>query len=65
MIEQSQGIAREQNFQRYRENKFRSSSEEISSKVLRWAVIQLAVLIVLGLYQMRHLRKFFEAKKLV
>lgn len=65
MLEQTQGIAREQNFQRYRENKFRASSEDISSKVLKWAVVQLVVLIVLGMYSMRHLKNFFQAKKLV
>jgi len=65
MIEQSTQIAREQNFQRYRETKFRSTSEDVSSRVLKWAVLQLIVLIAVGLYQMRHLRKFFEAKKLV
>ena len=65
MIEQTQGVAREQNFQRYRENKFRQQSEDISTKVLRWAVVQVVVLLCIGGYQMRHLRKFFEAKKLV
>jgi len=65
MIEQIGSIAREQNFQRFREQKFRRTSEDINSKVLRWGFVQLAILIGLGFYQMRNLKKFFEAKKLV
>merc|ERR1711937_1110707 len=65
LLEQAQQIAREQNFQRFRETKFRDTSDKVSSNVLRWAVIQLFVLILLGMYQMKHLKSFFEAKKLV
>merc|ERR1712109_24717 len=65
MIEQVGSIAREQNFQRFREQRFRKQSEEVNSRVMKWAVAQVVVLILLGLYQMKHLRKFFEAKKLV
>jgi len=65
MIEQVGSIAREQNFQRFREQRFRKQSEEVNSRVMKWAVAQVVVLILLGLYQVKNLRSFFEAKKLV
>ena len=40
-------------------------NEDVNRKVWRWAVVQVLVLIGSGLYQVRHLQKFFEAKKLV
>ena len=64
-IEQVGAVAREQNFQRFREQRFRKQSEEVNSRVMKWALAQVVILIGLGLYQMKHLRKFFEAKKLV
>jgi len=65
MIEQIGSIAREQNFQRFREQRFRKTSEEVNQRVMQWAFIQVTILMGLGFYQMRNLRKFFEAKKLV
>jgi hypothetical protein len=38
---------------------------DFSSRVLWWSVIQTLVLVVAGAWQMRHLKGFFEAKKLV
>ena len=31
----------------------------------RWALAQTGILLVMGAWQMRHLKSFFEAKKLV
>ena len=64
-IEQVGGIAREQNFARFREQRFRKQSEDVNSRVMKWALAQVVLLIGLGLFQMKNLRKFFEAKKLV
>lgn len=49
----------------YREERFRQTSESTNSRVLWWSLIQTAVLLVMGAWQMRHLKSFFEAKKLV
>jgi len=49
----------------YREERFRETSESTNQRVLWWAIAQTAILIVTGMWQMRHLRSFFEAKKLV
>merc|ERR1711981_278741 len=65
MIEQIGGIAREQNFQRFREERFRRQSQDVNSKLWKWGLVQVCVLVSVGLYQMRNLKKFFEAKKLV
>ncbi|CAG9765224.1 unnamed protein product [Ceutorhynchus assimilis] len=65
LLDQVEQITKEQNYQRYRENRFRQTSESTNSRVLWWSVTQTAVLIAMGAWQMRHLKRFFEAKKLV
>nr|CAG8530371.1 8100_t:CDS:2 [Entrophospora candida] len=58
-------IRREQSYQREREVEFRDQSELTNSRVLYWTLVQLTVLGITCLWQMRHLKKFFETKKLV
>ncbi|XP_028129026.1 transmembrane emp24 domain-containing protein eca [Diabrotica virgifera virgifera] len=65
LIDQVEQITKEQNYQRYREERFRHTSESTNSRVLWWSITQTAVLLVMGTWQMRHLKTFFEAKKLV
>jgi len=65
LLDQVEQITKEQNYQRYREDRFRQTSESTNSRVLWWSVTQTAVLIAMGAWQMRHLKRFFEAKKLV
>ncbi|KAK0408245.1 hypothetical protein QR680_003853 [Steinernema hermaphroditum] len=65
LLDQVEQITKEQNYQRYREERFRQTSESTNSRVLWWAVAQIAILVVTGFWQMRHLKGFFEAKKLV
>ncbi len=52
-------------FRQYREDRFRQTSEATNSRVLWWSLGQTVVLLVMGAWQIRHLKKFFEAKKLV
>ena len=49
----------------YREERFRQTSESTNSRVLWWSLGQTCILLVMGAWQMRHLKSFFEAKKLV
>jgi len=49
----------------YREDRFRTTSESTNQRVLWWAIAQTLLLVIVGFWQMRHLRSFFEAKKLV
>lgn len=65
LLLQTEQIAKEQNYQRYREERFRQTSESTNSRVLYWAVAQFVLLVGMGVWQMKHLKGFFEAKKLV
>lgn len=65
LLDQVETISKEQNYQRYREERFRQTSESTNQRVLWWSMAQTVVLVVMGFWQMRHLKKFFEAKKLV
>lgn len=49
----------------YREERFRMTSESTNQRVLWWSIAQTIILILTGVWQMRHLKSFFEAKKLV
>ncbi|KAL0157891.1 hypothetical protein M9458_045967, partial [Cirrhinus mrigala] len=49
----------------YREERFRMTSESTNQRVLWWSIAQTIILIITGIWQMRHLKSFFEAKKLV
>ncbi|XP_064465610.1 transmembrane emp24 domain-containing protein eca-like [Ornithodoros turicata] len=65
LLDQVEQITKEQNYQRYREERFRQTSESTNSRVLWWSVVQTLILVLMGFWQMRHLKSFFEAKKLV
>lgn len=65
LLDQVEQITKEQNYQRYREERFRTTSESTNSRVLWWSLIQTVVLLGMGYWQMRHLKSFFQAKKLV
>ncbi|XP_013418080.1 transmembrane emp24 domain-containing protein eca-like [Lingula anatina] len=65
LLDQVEQITKEQNYQRYREERFRQTSESTNQRVLWWSIAQTLVLLVTGFWQMRHLKGFFEAKKLV
>ena len=49
----------------YREERFRQTSESTNQRVLWWAIAQTCILLITGFWQMKHLKSFFEAKKLV
>lgn len=65
LLDQVEQITKEQNYQRYREERFRQTSESTHRRVLWWSLTQSVVLLIMGLWQMKHLKNFFEAKKLV
>uniref|UniRef100_A0A182NSN7 SET domain-containing protein n=1 Tax=Anopheles dirus TaxID=7168 RepID=A0A182NSN7_9DIPT len=65
LLDQVDQITKEQNYQRYREERFRQTSDSTNQRVLWWSLAQTLVLLVMGFWQMRHLKSFFEAKKLV
>ncbi|XP_013772383.1 transmembrane emp24 domain-containing protein eca-like [Limulus polyphemus] len=65
LLDQAEQITKEQNYQRYREERFRGTSESTNQRVLWWSITQTFILLVMGFWQMKHLKSFFEAKKLV
>jgi len=65
LLDQVEQVSKEQNYQRYREERFRTTSESTNTRVLWWSMLQTVILLVMGFWQMRHLKSFFEAKKLV
>ena len=65
LIAQVKQIANEQAYQRTREATFREVSESTNVKVLWWSLAQAFILVMVAFLQLRHLKGFFEAKKLV
>ncbi|KAM4585983.1 transmembrane emp24 domain-containing protein 11 [Fundulus diaphanus] len=65
LISQMTHITRLQEYHREKEELFRQISEETNSKVLWWAVVQTFTLLSVGFWQMKRLKDFFIAKKLV
>ncbi|KDN52291.1 hypothetical protein K437DRAFT_254491 [Tilletiaria anomala UBC 951] len=57
-------IKKEQQFQREREALFRDLSEKTNTRAIYWSAIQMFVLLGTCIWQLRHLRVFFEDKKL-
>ncbi|KAJ2355218.1 emp24p/erv25p- protein [Coemansia erecta] len=62
---QLEEIKVEQKYQRERELEFDAATSSIRRRVIYWAFIQLAIVGAVCFWQLRHLRRFFEAKKLV
>ncbi|KAG7665246.1 ERP5 [[Candida] subhashii] len=65
LYEQLDRIHWEQETMRQREADFRDQSESTNSKVVKWTIVQLVVLIGTCVYQMRHLKSFFVKQKIV
>ncbi|EDQ87488.1 uncharacterized protein MONBRDRAFT_27225 [Monosiga brevicollis MX1] len=65
LISQAKSLSSEQAYQRRREAEFRSISHSTNERVLYWSIAQALVLVLTALWQVRHLKSFFEAKKLV
>ncbi|ETS61867.1 hypothetical protein PaG_03975 [Moesziomyces aphidis] len=57
-------IRKEQQYQREREAQFRDLSEVTNSRAMWWSSLQLITLLGACVWQLRHLRGFFEDKKL-
>ncbi|KAH7098248.1 emp24/gp25L/p24 family/GOLD-domain-containing protein [Auriculariales sp. MPI-PUGE-AT-0066] len=57
-------IKREQRYQRERESAFRDLSEDVNSRAMWYTIIQIVVILVTCTWQLRHLRRFFEDRKM-
>ncbi|KAG8453365.1 hypothetical protein GDO86_000123 [Hymenochirus boettgeri] len=58
-------IIKEQEYQRGREDDYKQTSEDTNGNVLWWAIIQLLILASVGIWQIKHLKDFLIAKKVV
>uniref|UniRef100_A0A5K3F2L2 GOLD domain-containing protein n=1 Tax=Mesocestoides corti TaxID=53468 RepID=A0A5K3F2L2_MESCO len=65
LLDQVAMLSKDQDFQRAREEYFRRLSESINNRVTWWSFAQVLLLVFTGFFQMRNLRSFFLAKKLV
>ncbi|KAF8479703.1 emp24/gp25L/p24 family/GOLD-domain-containing protein [Russula ochroleuca] len=57
-------IRREQQYQREREADYRDLSETTNSRAVWYSIAQIVVLILTCAWQLRHLRRFFEDRKM-
>ncbi|KAJ8494327.1 hypothetical protein ONZ51_g2385 [Trametes cubensis] len=57
-------VRREQQYQREREAAFRDLSESTNSRAVWYTLAQIGVLIATCVWQLRHLRRFFEDRKM-
>jgi len=56
-------VRREQQYQRERERDFRDTSELTNSRAVWYSLAQIGVLLATCLWQMRHLKEFFQDRK--
>ncbi|RCK64176.1 Protein ERP5 [Candida viswanathii] len=65
LYDQLDKIHWEQENMREREAQFRDQSESTNSRVVKWSIVQLVVLVGTCVYQLRHLKSFFVKQKIV
>ncbi|ORZ37136.1 emp24/gp25L/p24 family/GOLD-domain-containing protein [Catenaria anguillulae PL171] len=65
LIHRAVDIRREQQYQREQEREFREFTDLVNRRVVLWSIVQMIVLGLACAWQLRHLRSFFMAKKLV
>ncbi|CAK9436135.1 uncharacterized protein LODBEIA_P06930 [Lodderomyces beijingensis] len=65
LYDQLDKIHWEQEHMREREAAFRDQSESTNSRVVKWSIVQLFVLVGTCVYQLRHLKSFFVKQKIV
>jgi len=58
-------IMKEQNYLKQREIQARDESESINARVMWWSIIETVILVASGIWQIKFLKNFFKAKKLV
>ena len=63
--DRTQDVADEIAYQEEREASSRDTSESTNTRVMWWSIGQTVVMLVSAAWQIRHLKNFFEAKKLV
>ncbi|KAJ1506491.1 emp24p/erv25p- protein [Coelomomyces lativittatus] len=65
LVHRATDIRRELQFQREKEAQFRDLSENVNSRIVSWTIVQMCVVAMTCVWQLRHLKTFFTKKKLV
>ena len=63
--DRTEDISAEIAYQEEREEASRDTSESTNSRIVWWSIGQTTVMLVSAVWQIKHLKNFFEAKKLV
>jgi hypothetical protein len=55
----------EADFQKYKEIEYHDETESNNNAMLWWPIAQIGILILIGIFQVRHLKNFFKINKLI
>jgi len=55
----------EADFQKHKEVDFHKETEKMDNAALWWPMLQIGILVLTGIFQVQHLKRFFKAHKLI
>jgi len=55
----------EADYQKYKEMEYHDQTEAMNEATLWWPVAQICILVLIGVFQVRHLKHFFKTNKLI
>ena len=55
----------EADYQKYKEMEYHEDTEKMNAATLWWPVAQIGILVLIGVFQVRHLKSFFKTNKLI
>lgn len=55
----------EADYMKHKEVQYHQETEKMNTASLWWPVLQIGILVVTGIYQVRHLKNFFKSNKLI
>jgi p24 family protein alpha len=55
----------EADYQKHKEVIYHSQTERMNSDALWWPILQITILVIIGIFQVQHLKIFFKANKLI
>jgi len=64
LLDRSDDVRRELNYQKHREEEFRNTSENTNTRAVWWSAIQMLIVVATAYFQIRNLKSFFIKKKI-
>ena len=55
----------EADFQKHKEVDFHKETEKMDNAALWWPMVQIGILVLTGIFQVQHLKRFFKTHKLI